>query len=385
MKSEMKVRRRLKLRPLAVSLLLFSSVLFAPGALHAQVKKPITKDGLIKAIQLNGLSTRELVQQIQLRGVDFGLTPELEAELSGAGARPEVVEAARASYRPPVAAARPAAAGKNTANVPAGPPLSESEIILLLQSGKPAPEVEGWVEKRGANFRVTPVSSKKIIAARGTRSLVGVIAANGPGTARKAAPPPPPPVVPKGPDYDDLTDQATTAFKANNADSALQLLQKAIAMDSAKPTAYQLLGFVQLYGKGDITSAEKNMREAIGRGGSAVFQVKHDHSGNFRSYCEGSFFVTKDDVTFKANDGKDTFEALDTNIKEIKTNSLVGGSKFGVLLGGKGDVGAFHITPKVKINGKDNFNFSPRTEKKEEAKLIIALVNSYQATNSPAK
>jgi len=110
---------------------------------------------------LNGLSTRELVQQIQLRGVDFGLTPELEAELSGAGARPEVVEAARASYRPPVAAARPAAAGKNTANVPAGPPLSESEIILLLQSGKPAPEVEGWVEKRGANFRVTPVSSKK--------------------------------------------------------------------------------------------------------------------------------------------------------------------------------------------------------------------------------
>ena len=383
MKSKMQVRRRCKLRPFAVSLLLLSGVLFAPGALQAQGKKPITKEGLVKAIQLNGLSTRELVQQIQLRGVEFQLTPELEGELRGAGARPEVVEAARANYRAPVAA-RPAS-NKNTTNVPTGPPLSESEIILLLQSGKPAPEVEQWVERRGAGFRITPASTKKIMAARGTRSLVGVIAANGPGTARKAAPPPPPPPAPKGPDYDDLTDEATTAFKGNNADSALQLLQKAIAMDPSKTTAYQLMGFVQLYGKGDITNAEKNMREAIQRGGSAVFQVKHDHGGNFKNFCEGSFFITKTDVTFKANDGKDTFEALDTNIKEIKTNSFVGGSPFGVMLGGKGDVGAFHIKPKVKINGKDNFNFSPRTEKKEEAKLIIALVNSYQETNVPAK
>lgn len=378
----MKFGRRFKPRPFGVWPLLLSCVLLAAVGLHAQVKKPISKDGLVKAIQLNGLSTRELVQQIQLRGVDFQLTTEIEGELRGAGARPEVVEAARASYRPTVAA-RPTT-GKTTPNVPAGPPLSESEIILLLQSGKPAPEVEQWVERRGAGFRITPTSTKKIMAARGTRSLVGVIAANGPGTARKPAPPPAR-VAPKAPDYDDLTDQATTAFKANNTASALELLQKAVVMDPSKPTAYQLMGFVQLYGKGDITNAEKNMREAIQRGGSAVFQVKHDHSGNFKNFCEGSFFITKTDVTFKANDGKDTFEALDTNIKEIKTNSLVGGSPFGVMLGGKGDVGAFHIKPKVKINGKDNFNFSPRTEKKEEAKLIIALVNSYQETNAPAK
>ncbi len=363
----------------AISLILLIGALCAPAAvvLHAQVKKPISKDGLVKAIQLNGLSTRELVQQIQLRGVDFPLTPDIENELRNAGARPEVIAAARTGYRPTVAA-RPTPPGRNTANVPNGPPLSEGEIILLLQSGKPASEVEQWVERRGVNFRVTPLSSKKILAARGTRSLIGVIAVNGPGTARKAAPPPAP-VAARGLDYDDLTDQAIAAFKINNADSAIQLLQKAIAKDPSRPTAYQLLGFVQLYGKGDITNAERSMRAAIERGGSAVFQVRHDHSGNFKNYCEGSFFITKTDVTFKANDGRDTFEALDANIKEIKTNGFVGGSKFGVLLGGKGDVGAFHITPRVKINGKDNFNFSPRTEKKDEAKLIIALVNSYQA------
>lgn len=373
MKSEMKVRRSLKVRSLAISLLLISGGLWSPGASRAQVKKPISKDGLVKAIQLNGLSTRELVQQIQLRGVDFQLTREIEGELRSAGARPEVVEATRAGYRPSPAA-RPAPS-KNTANVPGGPPLSESEIILLLQSGKPVPEVEQWVERRGANFRITPAGSKKIMAARGTRSLVGVIASNGPGAARKTAPPPR--AAPRRPDYDDLTDDATAAFSANNADGALELLHRAISMNPSNPTAYQLMGLVQLYGKGDIAGAERSMREAIQRGGSAVFQVRHDHSGNFRSFCEGSFFVTRTDVTFKANDGRDTFEALDTNIKEIKTNGFVGGSKFGVLLGGKGDVGAFHITPKMKINGKDNFNFSPRTEKKEEAKLIISLVNGY--------
>lgn len=374
------IRRRLNLRLLAISLLLLSmGLFFAPRELHAQVKKPITKDGLVKAIQLNGLSTRELVQQIQMRGVDFQLTPQSESELRGAGARPEVIEAARMNYRSTSTART--TPGRNTLNVPAGPPLSEGEIILLLQSGKPAPEVEQWVQKRGVNFRITPTSTSRIMAAHGTRSLLGVIAVNGPGTARRT-PATSSPAGNRRPDYDDLTDQAINAFKTNNTDSAVAVLLKAISIDPSRPTAYQLLGFVQLYGRGDITNAEKNMRQAIQRGGSAVFQVKHDHSGNFKYYCEGSFFITKSDVAFKANDGVDTFEALDTNIKEIKTNSFIGGSRFGVLLGGKGDMGAFHITPKVKINGKGNFNFSPRTEQKEEAKLIIALINDYQATNA---
>lgn len=371
MRSGIRFGRRLKPRAFAVWLLLLSGALFALSPSRAQVKKPIAKDGLVKAIQLNGLSTRELVQQIQLRGVEFRLTAEAEAELRGAGARPEVIEAVRANYRP-AAASGGRAPGKAASEVPAGPPLSENEIVLLLQSGKPAAEIERWVERRGAGFRVTPAGSKRIMTARGTRSLLGVIAANGPGVARKAAPP-----APKRADYDDLTDLATGAFKANNPDGAVGFLQQAISLEPSRPTAYQLMGFVQLYGKGDIAGAEKSMREAIQRGGSAVFQVKHDHGGNFRNSCEGSFFITKADVAFKANDGKDTFEAPDTNIKEIKTNSLIGGSRFGVLLGGKGDVGAFHIKPKVKINGKDNFNFSPRTERKEEARLIIELVTGY--------
>ena len=64
-------------------------------------KPPIKKTGLVKALEINGLSTKEIVDIIRERGVDFRVTPEVEQELRKAGARPELIEAARQNYRPP--------------------------------------------------------------------------------------------------------------------------------------------------------------------------------------------------------------------------------------------------------------------------------------------
>jgi hypothetical protein len=108
------------------------------------------------------------------------------------------------------------------------------------------------------------------------------------------------------------------------------------------------------------------MRAAIERGGAAAFHVYHDHDGAFNSYCEGSFFVTKTGVSFKANDGRDTFDAEDSNIKETKTNAFMGAQ-----------LGAFHVKPVQKINGRDNFNFAPGTRNKAESQLIIRLISGY--------
>jgi hypothetical protein len=365
-------RLRLPLAAASILLLLTAGLLWEPRVARAQAKKPITKDGLVKAIQLNGLSTRELVAQIQGRGVEFQMTPQVETELRSVGARPEVVEAARAHYRPAAAPGRNVP-GRNAPNVPAGPPLSKSEVVTLLQSGVPSTRVEQFVEVRGVSFKITLPVSREITTAGGTRSLVGLIAANGPGTARKTPPPAAtPPPVRRGPDYDDLTDQATNAIKANNTNGALTFLQQAVSLDPARPTAYQLMGFVQLYGRGDMVTAEKNMREAIERGGSAAFRVFHDHAnGFFSETCSGSLFITKTDVTFKADDGKDTFEAEDANIREIKTNAFVGS-----------DRGAFHIKVKREKDTK-NYNFAPLTKKKDESKLIINLVKGYQEAAAP--
>ena len=357
---------------------LLASLLAPAASAFAQAKKPISKDGLLKAVRINGLSTAELVQQIQQRGVAFQMTPADEQELHAAGARPEVVAAARANYRSEVPAVANASARTTSASVPAGPPLGKGEVVAMLQAGASPARVEQFVEARGVNFRVNPQVTREVNAAGGNRSLLGAIAASyvAPGAKRVAprnsAPPEPAPVVAKGPDYDDLTDQATAAYDAKDAARATQILQQAIQLDAAQPRAYQLLGFTQLYLHKDIAAAEQNMRKAIEFGGSAAFRVFHDHSeGSFKNTCAGTLFITKTDVTFKADDGQHTFEALDKDIKEIKVNRFVGANPFGAILGGKGDVGAFHI--KVQ----KNYNFAPLTEQKKESELIIKLVKEY--------
>lgn len=276
---------------LGLALLLF------PAGAAAQAKKPITRDGLVKAVRINGLSTSELLQQIQSRGVAFRMTPDAEAELRAAGARPEVIAAARSNYRP--------------------------GAVVAGGGGKRPPA----------------------------------------GTSRR------------GPDYDELTDQATAAYDARDVSRTTQLLQQAIQLNPQHPRAYQLLGFTQLYLQSNLGEAEKNMRKAIELGGSASFRVFHDHlNGTFNQTCAGTLFVTRTNVTFRADDGRDTFEAADGLIKEIKTNKVSGGA-FGVLLGSK-NIGAFHI--KVRFgNDSRNYNFAPLTSKKSEAELIISLVKAF--------
>ena len=291
-----------QLKQVSLGFVLLAAVLLLfPVTSSAQAKKPITRDGLVKAVRINGLSTAELVQQVQTRGVSFRMTPDAEAELRAAGARPEVIAAARANYRP--------------------------GAVVASSGGRRPPA----------------------------------------GTAR--------PPARGGPDYDDLTDQATAAYDARDVSRATQLLRQAIQLSPQQPRAYQLLGFTQLYLQSNLSEAEKNMRRAIELGGSAAFRVFHDHlNGTFNQTCAGTLFITRTNITFRADDGRDTFEAADGLIKEIKTNKVSGGA-FGVLLGNK-NLGAFHIKVRFGSDSK-NYNFAPLTNKKAESELIISLVKAY--------
>jgi hypothetical protein len=359
-----------------------AALVFASAA-SLQAKKPITKQGLMNAVKINGLTTQELIQQIERRGVDFEMTASDESELQAVGARPEVIEAARSNYHPAVAASVPhttatprttSTPDTNSANVPDGPPLSKSEIVTMLQGGIPPARVEQFVEKRGVSFQVTPEIAREITAAGGNRSLVGAITekatsetasdnnggeapfgANNNTTPANGAP-----------DYDDLIDRAQSSIASNDFDGAVRYAQQAAQLDPRQPTAYSIIGTVALYYSRNVSTAEQAMRAAIERGGAAAFHVYHDHNGAFGQYCEGSFFVTKTGVSFKANDGRDTFDAEDSNIKEAKVNGFVGS-----------EYGAFHIKPLQKINGRDNFNFAPNTRDKAEAQLIIRLIQGY--------
>jgi len=362
-------------RSTAATLGIFLIMLVGSGSIQA--KKPISKQGLLEAVRLNGLSTQELVRQVQQRGVSFQLTPGDESELREAGARPELIEAVRTNYR----AAAPSPGPTNPrptqpgAPVPGGLPLSKDQIIAMLQGGTSAARVEQFVEVRGVNFTLTPETSREITTAGGNRSLLGAISEKLGSRPQPAGPG----SQPTGPasssaDYDDLTDQAQSAINTQNALEALRLLKQAVSINPTQPVAYQLLGIVQLYSLNAPAEAEKSMRAAIERGGEARFTVYHDHGGvfMFASFCKGSFFVSKSRVTFKANDGKHTFEAEDSTIKEAKLNKSMLGLAPGLKLN------PFHIKV-TQANGKSqNYNFAPATGQQDESALIVTLIQGYQ-------
>ena len=356
----------------AILFALFAMV--TASVVEMQAKQPYDKDKLLRVVQLNALPTTEVVQAIQQRGVDFKMTSDVESQFRGAGARPEVVDAIRGNYRAGAGSPPPSNPPNNppnnprpSSNVPAGPPLAKNEIITLLQSGVPTTRVEQFVEVRGVSFSITPQIAREIKEAGGNNALIGAI------TAKASEPPPSQPgpshptgrPVPAGPDYDDLTDKALAAMQASNTNSAVRLLQQAIALDSSKPQAYGLLGFAQLYGNHDILAAERSMRAAIEHGGGAPFRVYHDHDKLFNSFCQGSLFVSKSGVTFRADDGNHTFEASRADIKEAKINGFVGAQ-----------YGAYHL--KVGAGKGETYNFAPHNKQKSEATLVISLIQSYQ-------
>src|SRR5215212_2584293 len=180
-----KVRRTLFTKACALALATLAAFALLNGA-RAQTKKPISRQGLVNAVKINGLSTAELVGEINSRGVAFEMTADVEQELHSVGARPEVIEAARTNYRAPASVGShtysqpaprtsPTPRANTGAPVPAGDPLSKSELVTMLQAGIPSSRVEQFVEVRGVNFTVTPQVTAEIKAAGGTRSLIGAI------------------------------------------------------------------------------------------------------------------------------------------------------------------------------------------------------------------
>lgn len=149
---------------------------------------------------------------------------------------------------------------------------------------------------------------------------------------------------------------------------ALVTLQQAVKMDVNNSRAYQLLGYMNLYGFNNFAEAERNMRESLNRGGSAVFRVFHDHDGLFTATCNGSLFIAKDTVRFESDDNIHTFQTNDADIKQVKTNSAFRRAF-------QTKTGSFKIVLKT---GEDKdgvkFGFAPLTDNIAESKMIIRLI-----------
>lgn len=343
---------------------LLAAFIIVPNA-FGQNNKPIVKDGLIAALRSKQFNNQQIIERINTRGVDFQLTPAIESELIAAGARAALIEAVRSNYR---------GAAKNLGNNNAakgkfsGVPLGKDAIVALLQNGVSDAQVRKNVQARGVNFQVNAANVNEIKKAGGSVALINLIAASYAGgnsgstsNAAKTA-------VVRTEDYDDLIDKAVNLFdNQKNTQGAITALQQAVKLEPKNSRAYQLLGFMNLYGLTNFAEAEKNMREAINLGGGAVFRVFHDHDGFFQDTCKGSLYVSRDGVRFESDDTKHTFNTTDDNIQKVKMNN-----SFKQMFQTK--TGSFKIVLKSEDKDGTKYSFAPLTDSSEESKMIIRLI-----------
>jgi len=345
-------------------LICFVTLLSTISILAQYKGSPVKKDKLIGVLKSRQLQTREIVGVIKSNGVDFQVDSSVEQELTTAGARPEVIAAAKTNYRASTVAK---GAGGNTKFT--GQPLAKDAVITLLQNGVTDAQIKKNVTARGVAFKPTAADRAELKKAGATVSLITLMDASYANPNQNAASNNS--TVAKGsePDsYQNLVDKAVDQYDAKkDTTGAITTLQQAVKSDPNEARAYQQMGYMYLYGQKNFEEAEKNMREAINRGGSAVFRVYHDHDGMFTTSCQGSLFIAKDGVRFESDDNKHTFETSDANIKQIKMNSIF--KTFYKL-----KTGSFKIVLKSGEDDSVKFSFAPLTDNALESKMIIRLI-----------
>ena len=104
---------------------------------HLRRSQSTLKDeSAVKALRSKQFQTRDIVQRINAKGVDFQLTPAVEGELVAAGARPPVIEAVRTNYRAAAPVSPQPARNSATTNANfTGTPLGKDAVVALLQNG----------------------------------------------------------------------------------------------------------------------------------------------------------------------------------------------------------------------------------------------------------
>ncbi len=166
------------IRRFLIALGLLIALMYLGRLTIAQSTLPIKKNSLIAAIKTNGLPTADLVKRIQRRGVAFRVTPEIQQEMRDVGAAPETIEACRKNYRGPKTqpGELAAVAPRETSPAASGAPLSESEIVMLLEAGVSSDRVTKLVTDRGVSFILVTQNAREITGAGGSPTLVATIA-----------------------------------------------------------------------------------------------------------------------------------------------------------------------------------------------------------------
>ncbi len=254
-----------------------------------------------------------------------------------------------------------------------GAPVKKDRLVKALRSKQlQTRDIVTVINSNGVDFALTAETRKMLIAAGARPEVIKAVADNprfspksGNTTIaknRKSTRP----VKPPAPSYDDLLEKAMFSYNdKQNPKGAAHFLEAAMKLNPKNPAAFQMLGFVNLYGLYNLPAAEKLMRQSIANGGSAVFRVYHDDTGGFSGRCSGSLYVSPESVRFESDDNVHTFETSTVNVDKIKldTESNRNWKK--------------HSIFKVFLNfGKEDmkFRFAPVSGNEAESKMVERFV-----------
>jgi tetratricopeptide (TPR) repeat protein len=243
-----------------------------------------------------------------------------------------------------------------------GAPVKKERLLKALRSRQlQTSDIVAVINSNGVNFELTADTKKALIDAGARPEVIHAVGKNFRATStgnemlgRKRA-------KISAASYDELVDQAIFAYKdQNDAKNAIRLLQSAVKLDPKDFKAYQMLGFINLYGLKNFVEAQKYMRQSIDAGGSAVFRVYHDDRGSFSGRCTGSLYISPERIRFESDDNIHTFETSTVNVDKIKLDRE--SSKIWK------NYPIFKVFLKI---GKEDvkFRFAPVTGNLEESKL----------------
>ena len=273
-----------------------------------------------------------------------------------------------------------------------GAPVKKDKLIKALRSKQLQTEdIVAVIYSNGVDFKLTPEIRKLLIAAGARPEVIKAVADNlrqqpnnGVLYAKKEPNKTIPPASTSSPkvtdtasDYNELLEKAMYSYEEErNSVGAVQYLQTAIQMKPNDSKAYEMMGFVNLYGLNNLEETRKYMRQSMSKGGSAVFRVYHDDSGNFTGRCTGSLYISPDRIRFESDDNIHTFETSTVNVEKIQTDTE--SSKFWKK----------HPIFDVFLRfGKEKakFRFAPINGKSEESNMASLFISELSPNSSKEK
>ncbi|MEQ1762876.1 MAG: hypothetical protein ABL984_07020 [Pyrinomonadaceae bacterium] len=246
-----------------------------------------------------------------------------------------------------------------------GDPVKKERLINVLRSKQfQTRDIVQIITESGVDFRLNAAGENELVAAGARPAVLDAVRRHFRGQNRSAA-------TARGGTsggeaYNSLINQAVEAYDLRKDMRASKAsLQSATVLQPNNPRAFQLLGFMSLYGEKDFDQAEANWKKAISLGGAAVLRLTHDHDGSFLKTCQGSLYIARNIVRFESDNNEHTFETTDANIKSIDVNN-----KWRRMFQLK--QGSFKIS--LKREEKSSYSFAPLTGKTNESKMIISLI-----------